>query len=38
MPYLLRRVGPRLAVELGEELVGRLFRENPAKAFSVEWR
>ncbi|MFF5306768.1 phosphotriesterase [Streptomyces sp. NPDC013161] len=38
MPYLLRRVGPRLAVELGEELVERVFRENPAKAFSVEWR
>lgn len=38
MPYLLRRVGPRLAVELGEELVGRVFTENPAKAFSVEWR
>ncbi|MFG2371969.1 phosphotriesterase [Streptomyces sp. NPDC048504] len=38
MPYLLRRVGPRLAVELGEELVERVFAENPAKAFSVEWR
>ncbi|WSX63305.1 phosphotriesterase [Streptomyces sp. NBC_00986] len=38
MPYLLRRVRPRLAVELGEELVGRVFTENPAKAFSVEWR
>ncbi|MEV6510403.1 phosphotriesterase [Streptomyces sp. NPDC051642] len=38
MPYLLRRVGPRLAVELGEELVGRVFRENPARAFAVEWR
>ncbi|WP_033278515.1 phosphotriesterase family protein [Streptomyces sp. NRRL F-525] len=38
MPYLLRRVGPRLAVELGEELVERVFRENPARAFSVEWR
>nr|WSY56975.1 phosphotriesterase [Streptomyces sp. NBC_00886] len=37
MPYLLRRVGPRLAVELGEELVGRVFRENPARAFAVEW-
>jgi phosphotriesterase-related protein len=37
MPYLLRRVGPRLAVELGEELVGRMFRENPARAFAVEW-
>ncbi|MFJ5304655.1 phosphotriesterase [Streptomyces sp. NPDC088350] len=37
MPYLLRRVGPRLAVELGEELVRRVFRENPARAFAVEW-
>ncbi|MFE9598317.1 phosphotriesterase [Streptomyces hokutonensis] len=37
MPYLLRRVGPRLAVELGEELVGRVFRENPARAFAVDW-
>ncbi|MEV8543435.1 phosphotriesterase [Streptomyces sp. NPDC051572] len=37
MPYLLRRVRPRLAVELGEELVGRVFTENPARAFSVEW-
>ncbi|MFJ9895519.1 phosphotriesterase [Streptomyces sp. NPDC091280] len=35
MPYLLRRVGPRLALELGEELVGRVFRENPARAFAV---
>jgi len=37
MPYLLRRVGPRLAVELGEELVGRVFRENPARVFAVDW-
>ncbi|WP_406450654.1 phosphotriesterase [Streptomyces sp. NBC_01622] len=37
MPYLLRRVGPRLAVELGEELVGRVLRENPARAFAVDW-
>lgn len=35
MPYLLRRVGPRLAVELGEELVERVFRENPARAFAM---
>ncbi|MDV9176866.1 phosphotriesterase [Streptomyces sp. W16] len=38
MPYLLRRVGPRLALELGEELVRRMFRENPARAFAVDWR
>ncbi|MEV0737863.1 phosphotriesterase [Streptomyces sp. NPDC050549] len=37
MPYLLRRVAPRLAVELGEELVGRVLRENPARAFAVDW-
>ncbi|WP_328685052.1 phosphotriesterase family protein [Streptomyces sp. NBC_00343] len=36
MPYLLRRVGPRLAVELGEELVERVFRENPARAFAMD--
>jgi 5-phospho-D-xylono-1,4-lactonase len=38
MPYLLRRVRPRLAHELGEELVGRIFTENPGRAFAVEWR
>ncbi|MFD4553254.1 phosphotriesterase [Streptomyces sp. NPDC058469] len=38
MPHLLRRVRPRLAVELGEELVQRVFTENPARAFAVEWR
>lgn len=38
MPYLLRRVGPRLARELGEELVRRIFTENPARAFAAEWR
>ncbi|MGW3108107.1 phosphotriesterase family protein [Streptomyces sp. NPDC001100] len=37
MPYLLRRVAPRLALELGEELVGRILRENPARAFAVDW-
>ena len=35
MPYLLRRVGPRLAVEVGEELVGRILTENPARAFAL---
>ncbi|MFJ4201104.1 phosphotriesterase [Streptomyces sviceus] len=41
MPYLLRRVRPRLAVELGDlgaELVQRIFTENPGRAFAVEWR
>ncbi|XUL92961.1 phosphotriesterase family protein [Streptomyces galilaeus] len=37
MPYLLRRIAPRLALELGEELVGRVLRENPARAFAVDW-
>ncbi|MET7481556.1 phosphotriesterase [Streptomyces sp. NPDC005538] len=37
MPYLLRRVGPRLALELGEEVVRRIFTENPARAFAVNW-
>jgi phosphotriesterase-related protein len=38
MPYLLRRVRPRLARELGEELVNRVLQENPGRAFAVEWR
>ncbi|MFJ6084557.1 phosphotriesterase [Streptomyces sp. NPDC092369] len=38
MPYLLRRVRPRLALDLGEELTDRVLTENPARAFAVEWR
>lgn len=38
MPYLLRRVRPRLALELGEELTNRVLTENPGRAFAVEWR
>jgi phosphotriesterase-related protein len=38
MPYLLRRVRPRLVHALGEELVGRVLTENPGRAFAVEWR
>ncbi|MGV9900412.1 phosphotriesterase family protein, partial [Streptomyces tendae] len=38
MPYLLRRVAPRLALAVGEELVRRVLTENPARAFAVEWR
>ncbi|MDF2265213.1 phosphotriesterase [Streptomyces coacervatus] len=38
MPYLLRRVRPRLAWELGEELTNRILTENPGRAFAVEWR
>lgn len=40
MPYLLRRVRPRLAAELGDmgpELVRRVFTENPGRALAVEW-
>ncbi|MGW0825733.1 phosphotriesterase family protein [Streptomyces sp. NPDC002845] len=37
MPYLLRRVRPRLTPVLGEELVGRVFSVNPGRAFAVEW-
>ncbi|WP_189929568.1 phosphotriesterase family protein [Streptomyces sulfonofaciens] len=38
MPYLLRRVRPRLSAALGEELVERIFTENPGRAFAVRWR
>jgi phosphotriesterase-related protein len=37
MPYLLRRVRPRLAAELGEELVRRILLDNPGRALAVEW-
>ncbi|GHE82952.1 phosphotriesterase [Streptomyces longispororuber] len=37
MPYLLRRVGPRLALAVGEELVDQMLTTNPAAAFAVEW-
>ena len=37
MPYLLRRLRPRLALELGEELMDRVLTENPGRAFAVEW-
>ncbi|MFJ8927876.1 phosphotriesterase [Streptomyces sp. NPDC102364] len=38
MPYLLRRVRPRLEAVLGEGTVERILVDNPAQAFSVEWR
>ncbi|SDP54826.1 phosphotriesterase-related protein [Streptomyces sp. cf386] len=38
MPYLLRRVRPRLALALGEELVDRILIDNPSRAFAVDWR
>ncbi|MFD8235958.1 phosphotriesterase [Streptomyces sp. NPDC059696] len=37
MPYLLRRVRPRLAQAVGEELVGRILTQNPGRAFGTEW-
>jgi phosphotriesterase-related protein len=37
MPYLLRRVRPRLEAELGAELVARVLTENPGRAFAVDW-
>ncbi|GAA4060022.1 phosphotriesterase [Streptomyces shaanxiensis] len=38
MPYLLRRMRPRLALALGEELVERVLTDNPGRAFAVDWR
>jgi 5-phospho-D-xylono-1,4-lactonase len=38
MPYLLRRVRARLALELGEELVERILVDNPGRAFAADWR
>lgn len=38
MPYLLRRVRPRLAPVLGEELVERVLVDNPGRAFAADWR
>lgn len=38
MPYLLRRVRPRLALALGEDLVDRILTDNPGRAFAVDWR
>ncbi|MFJ7294302.1 phosphotriesterase family protein [Streptomyces collinus] len=37
MPYLLRRVRPRLVDAVGEELVSRVLTENPGRAFGAEW-
>ena len=37
MPYLLRRVRPRLAAEVGAELVDRILTEHPRRAFAVAW-
>lgn len=37
MPYLLRRVRPRLALAVGEDLVRRVLTDNPGRAFAVDW-
>lgn len=38
MPYLLRRMRPRLEAELGEEPAARILTRNPGRAFGVQWR
>lgn len=37
MPYLLRRLRPRLAAEVGTDLVERILTENPGRAFTADW-
>ncbi|WP_129311022.1 phosphotriesterase [Streptomyces sp. L2] len=37
MPYLLRRVRPRLADAVGAELVDRILGVHPGQAFGVDW-
>ncbi|WP_369240978.1 phosphotriesterase [Streptomyces sp. R21] len=38
MPYLLRRVRPRLELALGKDLVEHILTANPGRAFAVDWR
>jgi phosphotriesterase-related protein len=38
MPYLLRRVRARLAEAVGAELVDRILREHPGRAFAADWK
>ncbi|MEU0005810.1 phosphotriesterase [Streptomyces sp. NPDC006314] len=38
MPYLLRRVRPRLAEAVGAELVDRILTEHPGRAFAADWK
>ncbi len=38
MPFLLTGLRPRLVRELGEEYAELILRENPARAFAVDWR
>ncbi|MER7494432.1 phosphotriesterase [Streptomyces pharetrae] len=37
MPYLLRRVRPRLEAEMGAGPVARILAENPGRAFAADW-
>ncbi|MFG2648220.1 phosphotriesterase [Streptomyces sp. NPDC048436] len=37
LPYLLRRVRPRLELAVGAGVVERMLTVNPARAFAVEW-
>jgi phosphotriesterase-related protein len=37
MPYLLRRVRPRLDAALDADLVDRILTEHPGRAFAVDW-
>lgn len=37
MPYLLRRVRPRLELALGKDLVDRVLTDNPGRAFAAAW-
>ncbi|MGW1806095.1 phosphotriesterase family protein [Streptomyces sp. NPDC002078] len=37
MPYLLRRMRPRLAAALGAGLVDRILTEHPGRAFAGDW-
>lgn len=38
IPYLLRTLRPSLEREVGEAAVTKIFVENPARAFAVDWR
>jgi hypothetical protein len=38
IPVLLRRLRPRLDLELGTVATERMFVANPARAFAVDWR
>lgn len=37
MPYLLRVMRPRIVRDLGEAVAEKIFVDNPARAFAVDW-